>query len=263
MFSVSPIHSGLLQNCIIKPCIHFWFIFLFSASLTVTGGSWGKLFHTLSHTCQSQTARCGKTGLSEQHARLTVFTSVSIWGDEGGAYCMSGVCLLLHQVCVYFRMSPHSLILVSVAVAACTCAWFRLQLAHLIFSLNPPLPSPLFPLHTFPPFFFFFPPPASLVPAGNQGSGIWLSQHRRRWEERRVTSNKTTELKRGLPCAVSWRGVFLEWRELAGWRGHQGFGRRYCHCPWSCSLQTCWLETNAGRPTMLESLKTVYCNCNA
>lgn len=70
---------------------------------------------------------------------------------------MSGVCLLLHQVCVYFRMSPHSLILVSVAVAACTCAWFRLQLAHLIFSLNPPLPSPLFPLHTFPPFFFFFP----------------------------------------------------------------------------------------------------------
>lgn len=152
-------HVLCLTHCIIKPCIHFWFIFLFSASLTVTGRSWGKLFHTLSHTCQSQTARCGKTGLSEQHARLTVFTSVSIWGDEGGAYCMSGVCLLLHQVCVYFRMSPHSLILVSVAVAACTCAWFRLQLAHLIFSLNPPLPSPLFPLHTFPPFFFFFFPP--------------------------------------------------------------------------------------------------------
>lgn len=80
--------------------------------------------------------------------------------------------MLSHQVraCMCFCVSAHSLILVSAAVAACTCVWFRLQLAHRISGLcftslslpHYPPTLPLFPPHTFPQFFFS---PALLVPA--------------------------------------------------------------------------------------------------
>lgn len=95
--------------------------------------------------------------------------------------CVSGV--YVHQVPTFVCIgtSPHSRGAVSVAVAARTCVWFRLQLAHLCcFSLltpYPPLPSPLFSLHIFPPF----PPPphrACLMPAGAQRS--WLTQELRK-----------------------------------------------------------------------------------
>lgn len=143
--------------CIIKSFCNCYFIFYPSYYHSKSGNS---------NTCQSQF--CGGVGklacLNNTPASLflQVCVCVSKRDYEGGANCVSGVCLLLHQVCVCFCVSPHSLISVSVAVAACTCAWFRLQLAHTISCLNfadtIPSPSqPTFPTTYFPTVFFFTP----------------------------------------------------------------------------------------------------------
>lgn len=79
---------------------------------------------------------------------------VHVWGMGGMRVAHISMCQVV-PACFCIRTSPHSQSSVSVAVAACTCAWFRLHWAHLcclnLLTPYPPLPSPLFPLNIFPP----------------------------------------------------------------------------------------------------------------
>lgn len=125
------------------------------------------------------------------------------------------------------------------AADAWTCAWFRLQLAYLMRSLC--LASLSLVLLTSPSHFLQFPKPTPVLayfPTVFSLLRSCLSHHLQgcaRRQERLLT--------RGLPCAVSWWGVPLGWRELAEWRGRLEFWRRCTQSRWSCSQRT-WLQTN-------------------
>lgn len=136
---------------------------LFCLQVQVTERLWVFFFFsTISQICH--TLRCGNAGLSGQHSCFAVYAfHVHVWvigGDEGVRICVCQVSVC-NQVpaCVCIRTSPHSRGSASVAVAARTCAWFRLQLAHLCKSADTisSLSQPTFPTKHFPTI--FFPPP--------------------------------------------------------------------------------------------------------
>lgn len=122
------------------------------------------LTHTyLSILCSVGTLACLNSTLPSLFLQVCVSERKREY--EGGANWMSAVCVseCCCTRCVCFCVSPYGLISGSVAVVACSGAWFRLQLAHLIscrcftsLSLTPsPPPSsqPTFPTTFFPTAF--------------------------------------------------------------------------------------------------------------